>query len=340
MDVNDLGLSEFEEQLYLGLLEDRWKTADDFANHVDIDALTAIRSVDRLVELGLVAPDNTPRTLPPQVRYAQLIADAELELQRDQVDLARAKRSLATLAAEQSQLGVRESLVSLSPIEVVRARLRELAASAEIEVLSLHPGNAHQTDAMEASLPLNRTLLERGVAIRCLYQTSIANDRRSVDYGQWMLRHGGEVRTIAVVPQQMIIIDRAIALIPIDALNPGVGALEVQHPSVLAGFVAMFEQLWMGAVVLGTPRTEGALGLSNQDRELLSLLAQGHSDQSAAHILAVSLRTIRRMVAALSERLSVRGRFALGVRAARLGLIDSPRTEPPASGVEAASPDG
>lgn len=326
MQANDLELSDLEEELYLGLLEDRWKTTDDFANHVAFDEGAAIRSVDRLVALGLVTSEEKRRTLPPQVRYAQLIAEAEVELQRNQVGLARAKRSLATLAAEQNQLGARESLTSLSPIEV-RARLRELVASARNDVLSLHAGNAHQLEVMQASLPLNESVLTSGVSIRCLYQTSIGNDPRSVEYGRGMLAHGADVRTVAVIPQQMIVIDQAIALIPIDPSNPGAGALEVQHPSVLSTFVAMFEQLWNGAAPLGTPHTEDDLGLSTQERELLSLFAHGHCDQSAAHALAVSLRTVRRMVAALSERLSVRGRYALGVRAAQLGLVGAPHRQ-------------
>lgn len=338
VEVNDLGLSELEERLYLGLLADRWTTADDFASHVDIDEMTAIRSLDRLVELGLVAPENTPRTVPPQVRYARLIADAEMELQRDQADLARAKRSLAILAAEQNQLGTRESLISLSPIEVVRARLRELADSAELDVLSVHPGNAHQVEAMEASKPLNRAILKRGVGIRCLYQTSITNDRRSVEYGRWMLELGGEVRTVPVVAQQMIIVDRKIALIPIDARNPGDGALEVQHPSVLSVFVAMFEQSWAGAAALAAPRAEVDLGLSEQERELLRLFVRGHSDQSAARILAVSLRTVRRMVAALCERMSAHSRFELGARAAQLGVLDDARANSPAGDADAIPP--
>lgn len=320
--MNGLELSDVEQQLYLGLVEKTWRTSQDFAAHASLDEATVTRSVDHLIELGLVSAESAPRAVLPQVRYAQLIADAEVDLQREQAQLAKAKRSLATLAAEHGQLGSRQSLVSLNAAELVRARLGELANSATFEVLSLHSGKALGPEAIEATKPLSRNLLRRGVDIRCVHQTSIANDRATVDYAHWMTEHGADVRTTPAVSQQLIIIDRAIALVPIDSGNLGGGALEVQHPSVVSLFLETFEQSWRKAVPLGaSDRTPGELGLNRQDVVLLKLFFEGHSDQSAARVLAVSLRTVRRMVAALCEQLSIRSRFELGAKAAELGLL-------------------
>ncbi|MFE0464551.1 LuxR C-terminal-related transcriptional regulator [Kitasatospora sp. NPDC058965] len=53
------------------------------------------------------------------------------------------------------------------------------------------------------------------------------------------------------------------------------------------------------------------------EQELLTLLAQGLTDEAVAKRLEVSVRTERRMVAAVMRRLEAVGRFQAGAEAAR-----------------------
>lgn len=57
------------------------------------------------------------------------------------------------------------------------------------------------------------------------------------------------------------------------------------------------------------------------DREILTQLAAGHTDEATALRLNVSPRTVRRRLAMIGEQLGVQGRFGLGVAAAQLGLV-------------------
>jgi DNA-binding NarL/FixJ family response regulator len=57
------------------------------------------------------------------------------------------------------------------------------------------------------------------------------------------------------------------------------------------------------------------------DRQLVEMLAAGAKDEQIARALGVSLRTVRRRVAALLADLGVRSRFQAGVEAMRRGWV-------------------
>ena len=56
-----------------------------------------------------------------------------------------------------------------------------------------------------------------------------------------------------------------------------------------------------------------ALLLSSREDALLQLLADGHTDMSAARWLSVSPRTVTNMVRSLMDRWGVNSRFQLGL---------------------------
>ncbi|HEV7963709.1 MAG TPA: helix-turn-helix transcriptional regulator [Actinoplanes sp.] len=62
-------------------------------------------------------------------------------------------------------------------------------------------------------------------------------------------------------------------------------------------------------------------GLSGSDRTLLRLLALGVTDEAAARRMGVSVRTIRRHVSQLLDRLDAVSRFQAGVQAAQRGWL-------------------
>jgi DNA-binding NarL/FixJ family response regulator len=75
-------------------------------------------------------------------------------------------------------------------------------------------------------------------------------------------------------------------------------------------------------VPVGAQRDEGhGEGLSTGEKELLLLLAKGLTDEAAAKRLGVSLRTARRQMAALMERLGATSRFEAGLKAAQRGWL-------------------
>jgi DNA-binding CsgD family transcriptional regulator len=53
--------------------------------------------------------------------------------------------------------------------------------------------------------------------------------------------------------------------------------------------------------------------LSERERELIALLAQGHTDVTAAECLGISPRSVTNILRSLMDRLGVDNRFQLGL---------------------------
>jgi DNA-binding NarL/FixJ family response regulator len=67
------------------------------------------------------------------------------------------------------------------------------------------------------------------------------------------------------------------------------------------------------------------------ERELLKLLAAGATHETVAHRLDLPLRTTRRRIAALMQRLGAVSPFQAGAEAARRGWLAAPANQPPES---------
>jgi DNA-binding NarL/FixJ family response regulator len=81
---------------------------------------------------------------------------------------------------------------------------------------------------------------------------------------------------------------------------------------------ALFGATWTRAEPHGGTRPAA------RDRTLLSLMSRGVADGCAARSLGISMRTYRRRVADLMERLGASSRFQAGVLAAGGGWLDEP----------------
>jgi len=68
--------------------------------------------------------------------------------------------------------------------------------------------------------------------------------------------------------------------------------------------------------------------LSDRERELISLLAHGHTDVSAAKHLGISARSVTNILRRLMNRLGVENRFQLGLALGQQRTVD---VRPPSS---------
>jgi DNA-binding CsgD family transcriptional regulator len=200
--------------------------------------------------------------------------------------------------------------------------LEILARDVTRECLSVMPGGAQSQASLDASEELDAGAMARGVAVLTLYQDSIRNDAATFGYAQWLTERGGRVRTCATLPPRMLIFDRETAVLPADPADTRAGALCTREPGIIASLVALFEQTWRLAAPLGADRCQGAdSDLTHGERELLALLSGGLTDEAAGKRLGVSVRTVRRQMAALMERLEATSRFEAGLKAARRGWL-------------------
>lgn len=158
--------------------------------------------------------------------------------------------------------------------------------------------------------------LGRGVRYRVLFpDTARTTPGLSTQLGAFALA-GACVRTLPTVPMDALVIDGSLAVLPSDQ-HPG-GLAMFQLTSVVTATKELFERLWPTAVPLtALPDTE----LSTRERELLTLLFEGSTDQSAAARLGISVRTVRRTVSDIMNRLGARSRFQAGAKAADRGWL-------------------
>lgn len=133
------------------------------------------------------------------------------------------------------------------------------------------------------------------------------------------LDHGGQVRIAPTLPMKLLIADRARALVPLDD-SGSAGVVLFRSPIVVGALTELFHSLWDRATPHPAGRSQPG-GLTPYQRQVLSLLAGNLKDEEIAVRTHVSIRTVRRNVAAILDHLGVTTRFAAGVQAAKRAWI-------------------
>ncbi|WP_237048484.1 LuxR C-terminal-related transcriptional regulator [Lentzea guizhouensis] len=128
---------------------------------------------------------------------------------------------------------------------------------------------------------------------------------------------GADIRTVPKVPLDALVVDRRLTVLPAER-HDSVAAFEL--PSVVTTTVELFERIWQDAVPF-TAAVASAGEVTLRERELLTLLFAGCTDEAAATRLNISVRTVRRTVSQLMDRLGARSRFQAGAKAADRGWL-------------------
>lgn len=209
---------------------------------------------------------------------------------------------------------------TLHGVDEVRRWLAVQQERTSSEALAMSPGGGQTEAAMLAGRPLDEAALARGVRLRNLYLTSATRSAGTRRHVRHLSEQGAEYRTVPSLPLRMLLLDDDVALLPISAEQTSRGALVVHNPAVLTALRALFETYWEAALPFG--RVQEPADLSDQERLAVRMLAEGAQDPDVATSLGVSLRTVRRMVASISERLDSQSRFQTGVNAVRKGWLD------------------
>ncbi|MFK0045044.1 LuxR C-terminal-related transcriptional regulator [Streptomyces sp. NPDC090741] len=324
-----LGLDSRTEAVYQAMLARPAGGVAELCELLGLPESTVRGCLDQLADLQLLGSsrDNPGalRAVSPERGLELILRRQEDELLRRQQELALGKAAAARAVAEYASLhpdaaaGATERLVGL---DAIQAKLEVLTETLTRECLSVMPGAAQSQSSLDASRPLDEEAMGRGVSILTLYQDSARNDPATYAYARWMTEQGGMVRTCPVLPPRLLVFDREVAIVPLDPSSSRLGALCTREPGIVASLVALFEQTWHTAVPLGTAQPQGThTGLTPGEQELLRLLAAGMTDENAGKRLGISLRTVRRQMAALMERLNASSRFEAGLKAAQSGWL-------------------
>ncbi|MGW0582184.1 helix-turn-helix transcriptional regulator [Streptomyces sp. NPDC002920] len=303
-----VGVSAFDELVYQSILHQPDAGAAGWALLTGATPARVRESCNRLLALGLLQPPDSMgglRAVDPRVAIRALIRRRETESE------------LLAATAEEMATAYEAGLLREEPsrlVEVVSgeganaARLEELYARAEHEVcvFDTPPYLAPRTPQLD----LQSDLLSRGIVYRTVYAATALEDP-DVLYHAWkMVELGEQARVLPAVPVKLLLVDGRRAMLPLTSSDAGgYCAAVVRHSAVTEALQKLFELAWQQATPLGQPTGDGEL--SEGERTLTRLLAAGMKDEAVARHLGVSLRTLRRRVSELQDRLGAASRFQL-----------------------------
>ncbi|MEJ3743860.1 LuxR C-terminal-related transcriptional regulator [Actinomycetes bacterium KLBMP 9797] len=329
------GLTPDADLIYRALSTLGTQSVNDLARQLGIPQQRVNRALDELVAAEAVRPGRARTTTAYRTETApwEPVALASvlprLRRPRDADPPAeRWRRHVATV----SGLGLpalENIAVRRWPTRAItRRRVAELVAAERYEHLTINTEPVIDAESTAAALPLDRSILARGIRLRMLGLPPSDGDRW---YGVALGGTEGMYRERQALPLKLLLFDRRVALFPADPLDLEKGYVEVRDPTVAQALGAMFDRLWAEA---RDPCLQGVrpIELTARELALVRLLAMGHTDQSAAVELKVSVRTVAYTMRNLMDRLGVDNRFQLALLLGATGRAPLPPTAREASG--------
>ncbi len=247
--------------------------------------------------------------IPPVTAFERVLTDLQAEFLDQQRQLLEAYTYLDGLQQrflETQPASDADSLARIRPDPGAFAEeVAELTASAESEIWCWNIKLEHSDDA--------------NLRIRTVYDTAFLQR----EDGSAVLREaraaGEELRIADELASSMLIVDEAAVALPLASTSGG--AVVVRSPLVVNAMREFFEMIWQRSVPW-IDRENASENVTAIQRQVVALMAVGHSDEEIAGHLGVSLRTVRRYVSEIMEFLQASTRFAAGIAAARAGLLD------------------
>ncbi|MEV6491982.1 LuxR C-terminal-related transcriptional regulator [Actinoplanes sp. NPDC051633] len=313
------GCSRDADLTYRHLARNGPATAESVANDLKMDRRRAINTLDELETISAAKPRPSS-----QERVAAWTVHSPASVVHAVHQQASSRDRCVDRSGEslrEQPLPLADGLRHLPNRASTRARLAELVSVARHEQLAMHPEAVFDSESIEAAAPMDRELLVRGIHMRVLgVQTE---DTSTVDHRLVSVAARPDYRHAPKLPTKLIIMDRKIALFPVAPGDLERGYLEVSQPSVVDALVALFERHWNQAAELercSMPHVD----LTSRERALVALLAQGHTDATAARELRVSPRSVSNMLRSLMDRLQVDNRFQLGLALGAAHAVPAP----------------
>ena len=180
----------------------------------------------------------------------------------------------------------------------------------------LRPDQWRLPSESEMALAVNAAV-RAGRRVRAIYPARALQEAPAILTSRAAI--GEQIRVLPEVSTRMAIVGATRAMLP----EPlGVGnqrRILIRQQSIVQVLTAWFDELWDSATAVTTlDRGEARPDLR---RLLLAQLATGAKDEQIARTLNISLRTVRRRIAALMTDLGVDTRFQAGAEAARRGWL-------------------
>jgi len=321
--LSALGLSRRDELLYQRLRPISGHTVRGAARLLQTTVARLEADTRALGELGLVRIERDRVVVPP-------LAEAVARLVEHEATTAReAGERLDWIAAAVPQLvaaTTRPDPSVLSEVQPLDGELSsggnplqllsDLITTSSGDMLWLRP-DAWRMPREAAVAEVLAGALATGRRSRAIYPVRALKEAPDVLLAR--ARAGEQIRVVADLETRMFVLGKDHAVLPEPLGYTDEPRVHVRQPAVVAALTMWFDLLWDRAAPVG----ELDLGEARPDlrRFLLEQLAEGSTDEQIAPRLGVSLRTVRRRVAALMGELGADTRFQAGVEAVRRGWL-------------------
>jgi DNA-binding NarL/FixJ family response regulator len=309
-----LGATEAEDRVY------RFMAALESATCPEISGATGLTEAQTRTALAdLAQRDLVSRTSDEPSRYVASSPGAvEAMISNRLVELRKAQEALDSLA-DRRRTG-RLAVEAAGAFEIIdgqqalRHHALHLIRTARSEVLDMVKPPVVAVQTSEQVLP------PRSTCKRAIFETGALEAPGALDAIRSGLRGTDEIRVHPKLPLKMLAADRAVALVLVSQQDARPVGLLIYQSALLDALLALFDYVWDSAIRLDLVNgrahaTDSAL--SPEDRQLLSLLLAGLTDEAIATHFRVSVRTVQRKVHALMDVANVRTRMQLGWEAAR-----------------------
>ncbi|MEU8709780.1 LuxR C-terminal-related transcriptional regulator [Streptomyces sp. NPDC048565] len=188
--------------------------------------------------------------------------------------------------------------------------------------------------------PMQEWLLERGAPLRVL--TAAPGETCRIGCMERVLHSSAQVRVSMHPLPGFAVLNRTVAILPAVHRDPAHSVL-VREPHTVNSLSVLFDAVFSRATDWSIAMRFASPDGDEEDEVLLQvlhLMGTGRTDEVTARELGMSVRTFRRHVSEVMQRLGASSRFQAGLRAAELGLTTGassvPEEPPPGRGRTAA----
>ena len=286
---------------------------------MSIEAVTAL--LHSLQARGLAVQDGTPGTwqaVAPEVAIEILLLEKQAELDDARRLAAALRRDMAREGAQRGSMAV--EIIPADPQAQFEA-YADLWNHARKGVLNVM--RAPFTVGGVRVRDMHSAAHQRGVAVRHLLALDLLSWPGSHALCVQGVAQGVQIRTLEGLFTRMTVADNEVCIIPLDADDPSSPLLRIRNSAVLKVLVSFGEALWTQATPVLAVQNDEAQASERAEPEqavleLVTILAAGCNDKTAADRLGVSQRTLTRRIGLLSDQLQAKSRFQCGWLAARL----------------------
>jgi len=281
-------------------------------------------AISELVEAGFAerAPDrNMLLPVAPVAAFERVLTNLQAEFldqQRQLFDAYAYLDGLRQRYIEKQPAGEADALADVrAEAGAFDETLQQLITEAVSEVLCWNIALQQLGDGASAVAAAPR--------VKTVYDTAFLHREGGVAALRRARSAGAELRIADALATRMLIIDSTAVVLPLQATPDG--ALLIRSALVVKAMREFFDMIWQRSVPW-IDRDSADEVLTPLQRQVVALMAVGHSDEAVGEHLGISLRSVRRHVAELMERLGADTRFAAGIAAARAGLLDDAKLPP------------